>query len=133
MRLLLPRPKRKLVPFVDPITGDTLPRLEYYTRQVQVFVRTPAFILFFNAVTLIAMFLGRGDIWNYFASWLAIIIEWLVGTYMFGQTGRDAVVTREIRAIAHRLEDLIELLVDDVEGIEDELEKPEGERKEEAW
>jgi hypothetical protein len=82
----------------DPVTGDELSWLEYYTRQVQVVVRTPWFILFFNVITLVAMILGHGDVWNYFASWLAIIVEWLVGTYMFGQTGRDALY---IRRIAH--------------------------------
>ncbi len=79
----------------DPVTGDTLTRLEYFTRRVQVVVRTPWFILFFN-LTTIAIFLGHGDTWNFFASWLAVMIEWLVGTYMFGQTGRDAVLIRKI-------------------------------------
>ena len=80
----------------DPVTGDELKPLEYFTRQVQVMVRTPWFLLLFN-LTTIAIFLGHGDLWNYFASWLAIIIEWLVGTYMFGQTGRDAIVMRTIK------------------------------------
>ncbi len=91
----------------DPVTGDELTRLEYYTRQVQVVVRTPWFLLFFNAVTLVAMILGHGDIWNYFASWLAIMVEWLVGTYMFGQTGRDATYIRRIA----RLEAVTEILL----------------------
>ncbi|SRR5581483_6030857 len=130
-------------PHQDPVTGDELPQLEYYTRQVQVSVRTPWFILIFNAITVLAMLTGHGDVWNYFASWLAIIIEWLVGTYMFGQTARDAVVSREtransrriekieeqnaallaeVRAISLRVEKLAQALLQDVVAIEEQLE-----------
>lgn len=83
-------------PFRDPITGDELTRLEFLVRQVQVVVRTPWFIVAFNLITLAMVLLGHPDAWNYLASWLAIIVEWLVGTYMFGQTGRDAVYIRKI-------------------------------------
>jgi hypothetical protein len=82
----------------DPVTGDKLTRLEYYTRQVQVVVRTPWFIFTFNAITLFCIIINQLFDWNVFASWLAIIIEWLVGCYMFGQTKRDALVIRAIRA-----------------------------------
>lgn len=82
--------------FHDPVTGDELSPFEYYTRQVQVLVRTPWFLLFFNVITLVAMILGNGDVWNYFASWFAIMVEWSIGTYMFGQTGRDATYIRKI-------------------------------------
>ena len=84
--------------FHDPVTGDQLSRLEFYTRTVQTWVRTPWFILAFNVITILALALGHPLEWNDFASWLAVIIEWLVGTYMFGQTARDAV---HIRRIAH--------------------------------
>jgi hypothetical protein len=84
----------------DPVTGDVLTRLEYLTRKLQVMVRTPAFMLVFNLITVTAMVLHRADAWNYFASWLAIVIEWVVGTYMFGQTARDAQVIREVRELA---------------------------------
>jgi hypothetical protein len=89
----------RLKQYKDPVTGDPLSPLEFYTRQVQVCVRTPWFIFAFNLVTLLAMLLGHLDSWNFFASWLAIIIEWLVGTYMFGQTGRDAAHIRRIDRI----------------------------------
>jgi hypothetical protein len=80
----------------DPITGDELKPLEFYTRQVQVVVRTPWFLLAFNLITIICIILGQMLAWNDLASWLAIMIEWLVGCYMFGQTGRDAVYIRKI-------------------------------------
>jgi hypothetical protein len=83
--------------YKDPVTGDELSRLEYFVRRAQVFVRTPWFIVAFNVITLLMVFiLGMPLQWNDLASWLAIIIEWLVGTYMFGQTGRDAVHIRKI-------------------------------------
>jgi hypothetical protein len=81
----------------DPVTGDKLTSLEYYVRQVQVAVRTPWFIFVFNAITLACILLNLVFQWNAFASWLAIMIEWLVGCYMFGQTGRDALIIRAIR------------------------------------
>ena len=105
----------------DPITGDELKRLEYFTRQIQVFVRTPWFILVFNVVTLVAMLFGHGDTWNYFASWLAIIIEWLVGTYMFGQTGRDAVILRKLNHIVQHTSDIAEKEASEIGEAEDHL------------
>ena len=85
----------------DPVTGDELTRLEYFVRQTQVLVRTPLFILLFIVVTAIVWATGNPEAllwWNLSASALAIAVEWLVGTYMFGQTGRDATY---IRKIAH--------------------------------
>lgn len=105
----------------DPVTGDDISHLEYLTRQVQVFVRTPWFLVVFNCVTLVAMLLGHGDLWNYFASWLAIVIEWLVGTYMFGQTGRDAVVLREVRAATRLLQALLEHEAEELAEIQQDL------------
>lgn len=103
----------------DPVTGDELSQLEYLTRQLQVLVRTPWFIMLFNAITLVCMLAGRGDAWNYFASWLAIIIEWLVGTFMFGQTARDARVIREVRANSLRDEQTLARM----EAIEEKTER----------
>ncbi len=99
----------------DPVTGDELKPLEYFTRQVQVAVRTPWFLMLFNLTTIV-IFLGHSDIWNVFASWLAVMIEWLVGTYMFGQTGRDAVLIRKIERMeedhSKALEEINARLVD---------------------
>jgi hypothetical protein len=91
----------------DPVTGDKLTRLEYYTRQVQVLVRTPWFIFVFVVGTVLIWLTNNPTLllwWNLCASALAIIIEWLVGTYMFGQTGRDAVHIRRIAKIDERME-----------------------------
>lgn len=93
--------------YIDPVTGDELTRLEYLVRQAQVVVRTPWFIVAFN-VTTVLILLGHGDLWNYFASWLAIIVEWLVGTYMFGQTGRDATIIRKNTKLEEQNQHLLE-------------------------
>lgn len=102
------------------MTGDALTRLEYLTRQAQMGLRHPLFLVGFNLVTLTLMALGLREQWNYFASWLAIMVEWMVGVYMFGQTKRDALVIREVRALARQM-------ARDVEKIEDAVEEgPEG-------
>lgn len=100
------------------MTGDTLTTLEYVTRQAQLALRSPWFLLAFNAVTLAFMLLGWREQWNYLASWLAIMVEWIVGTFMFGQGKRDSVVMRETRAIGQRLERVTAVLLKDVEEIE---------------
>ncbi len=88
----------------DPVTGDKLTNLEYLTRQLQVGLRTPWFMLVFNLVTLVCIVLGWMFQWNAFASWLAIIVEWLVGTYMFGQTKRDAIILRAVKQLVEQEE-----------------------------
>lgn len=90
---------------VDPVTGDKLTALEYFTRQAQVVVRSPWFLLAFNAVTLACMVVPNWrDPWNWMASWMAIQVEWLVGTYMFGQTGRDAVFLRHVARTSDQMD-----------------------------
>ncbi len=90
----------------DPVTGDPLTTTEYLSWKIQSFVRSPWFIILFNLITILAMTFGRGELWNYFASWLAIMIEWIVGKYMFGQTGRDAVIIRHLLKIAEHIENM---------------------------
>lgn len=83
----------------DPVTGDSLSPLEYATRQVQVCLRTPWFMVGYTLFTLLCAVLHWWDVWNLLSSGLAIVIEWLVGTYMFGQTGRDAQYIRRIAVL----------------------------------
>ena len=90
-------------PHEDAVTGDRLSALEYLTLLVQTGLRSPWFLLGFNVVTIVALAVGGREGWNYFASWLAIIVEWIVGTFMLGQTHRDARCLREVRALAERL------------------------------
>lgn len=101
----------------DPVTGDELTNAEYISWHIQAVVRSPWFIITFNLITIIMLAVGLRDWWNYFASWLAIMVEWVVGKYMFGQTGRDAKIIREIRAVASRIEQQEEVLVKEVETL----------------
>lgn len=102
----------------DPITGDELTNAEYISWHIQAVVRSPWFIIGFNLITLVMLTVGWRDWWNYFASYLAIMVEWVVGKYMFGQTGRDAKIIREIRTLTQRIEQQEETLVSDVEALE---------------
>lgn len=105
---------------VDPVTGDTLRLSERFSRAVQAIIRRWSFI---GAVTLItlawwtwpALFHDR-DLagWNRAASYLAILIESVVGIGVFGQTLRDAVVIRTILRMEREHGDLLRRLVDDM-------------------
>lgn len=90
-------------PRKDPVTGDQLTAVEYYSRQLQAMVRSPWFLVVFNVITGICMLIGWRDPWNWFASWLAIMVEWMVGKYMFGQTARDAVILRKLLQLEEQL------------------------------
>lgn len=85
----------------DEVTGDELSAGEFVSWHVQSVIRRWEFIIAFTAVTAIVWTFG-GDSgrnwWNYGASYLAVFIESLVGIAMLGQTHRDAVIIREIRA-----------------------------------
>lgn len=73
-------------------------------------------MILFNIITIAAILFHGMDYWNYFASWLAVQIEWVVGTYMFGQTGRDAVIMRKIARIVEHIEKTDERVLKDIEG-----------------
>jgi Ni,Fe-hydrogenase I cytochrome b subunit len=51
------------------------------------------------------------DVWNYFASLLAIVIESTVGIAMFSQTLRDAVKLRAVEKRIIQLEAKIDTLL----------------------
>lgn len=59
--------------------------------------------------------------WNLGASYLALVIESVVGIAMFAQTKRDAVVMREVRAMSQHVETIAEALLKDVVAIEEQL------------
>jgi hypothetical protein len=83
----------------DPLTGDKLTTQEWVAWKAQALIRTPYFIGLFTVATVVAWSTRNPDIllwWNLVASSLAIYVEWLVGTAMFGQTKRDAGYIRRI-------------------------------------
>jgi hypothetical protein len=83
----------------DPLTGDNLTTQEWVAWKAQAVIRTPYFIGLFTLATLTIWFTHDPALllwWNLVASALAIYVEWLVGTAMFGQTKRDAGYIRRI-------------------------------------
>lgn len=108
----------------DPVTGDRLTTGEYVSWMVQGIIRRWTFLIIVTLLTVVVWVLGTTgarEWWNYAASYLAIFIESVVGIAMFNQTKRDAVIIREIRTLAERIEDIAEVVLEDVEDIEDHL------------
>ena len=102
---MLKRPRR------DPTTGDVLTTGEYISWIVQGVIRRWSFLIVISVVTVLVWTTNNATAltwWNLGASYLALVIESIVGLAMFGQTRRDAVVLREIRAISQRVERLAE-------------------------
>jgi hypothetical protein len=94
----------------DPITGDALTLGEYVSWQIQSIVRRWLSLIIIILITALCWATNNPIIltwWNLAASLLAIIIEFIVGLSMLGQTRRDACILREIRAIDNRIESII--------------------------
>lgn len=82
--------------YTDPVTGDPLSAIEYWTRKAQGWLRSPWFLVLFHLSLVLAFILHKLDLWNVFASALAVDVEWVVGTFNFGVQGRDGVYIRRI-------------------------------------
>lgn len=97
--------------YYEPVTGDALTLGEYISWKVQGVIRRWSFLLVFVTFTVIC-WSTRNDIvllwWNFIASFLAIVIESVVGMGMFGQARRDAKVLREVRKMSEKQELLLE-------------------------
>jgi hypothetical protein len=112
----------------DPVTGDELTGGEYISWRIQGVIRNWAFLGFITVITALLWATDNSvalQWWNLGASYLALVIESIVGIAMFSQTRRDAVALREVRAISQRVEKIAELLLKDVEDLEKDLEEPE--------
>lgn len=103
----------------DPVTGDALSTGEYVSWRVQGIIRNWWFLGLFTAITILVMALGNHnahDWWNYTASYLAIVVESIVGIAMFNQTRRDAVILRHIERLIQMNEQSTELLMAKLDG-----------------
>jgi hypothetical protein len=95
------------VKYRDPVTGDELSRGEYISWIVQGIIRRWAFLGTITALTILAwssaLWFAQSSAvltwWNLSASYMALLIESVVGIAFFGQARRDAVVLREVRAL----------------------------------
>lgn len=101
---------------VDPVTGDRLSAGERLSWLMQGLIRRWLFLGAITGVTA-AVWATRDPTalvwWNLGASYLALVVESLVGIAMFGQTKRDAVVLRRVdrndEATRRLLEELLNL------------------------
>lgn len=87
--------------FRDPITGDALTAGEYISWKIQGVIRRWAFLGIITLLTIICWATRNAEVltwWNLAASYMALLIESIVGLAMFNQTKRDAVIIRHILA-----------------------------------
>jgi hypothetical protein len=88
-----------------PETGDELSRKEAVTWALQSILRRSAFIVGFTVISFFwwvnPTFFHDPDLthWNVIASWMAIVVEWIVGSTMLGQTLRDGQIIRRLERL----------------------------------
>lgn len=114
--------------YVDPVTGDALGLGEVASWHVQGVMRRWTFLLALSALTALVWVIldpiwrhPPTEQWNLWASYLAIMIEGVTAMALINQSRRDAVVIREIRALAQQMSQLLAAVVQDVERIESEV------------
>jgi hypothetical protein len=110
----------------DPVTGDILTSGEYVSWLIQGMIRRWFFLILITLVTALLWATNNPTAltwWNLGASYLALVIESIVGIAMFAQTRRDAVALREVRAMSQHLEKMAEVLLKDVVALEQHLEE----------
>ena len=110
----------------DPVTEDELSRGEYVSWAIQGLIRNWAFLGIITVVTIIVWATNNPVAltwWNLGASYLALVIESIVGIAMFSQTKKDALVLRQVRTLSQRIEQIAEVVLKDVTTIEEELEE----------
>ena len=118
----------------DPVTGDTLTLGEYISWIVQGIIRRWTFLIVISIITAIIWATDNSTAltwWNLGASYLALVIESVVGIALFAQTKRDAVVMRETRAISQHVEKIAESIKRLVGREEAELQEIESELSQE--
>jgi hypothetical protein len=105
--------------YVHPDTGDVLTFAEQASWKVQGIIRNWYFVAFWSVLSFVWWFKpswfhdNHSYVhWQLLASYLAVLVELMIGIAMIGQTKRDAQIIRHIlklekREIEH-LEDLIE-------------------------
>jgi len=117
----------------DPIMGDELTPGEAMAWRVQWIIRRWTFLVLITTATAIAWTVvaaaGIADVltwWNCAASYLALVIEGVVGMAMYHQTQRDAQVIREVRKLTteiHRYQGRLEALSEEMYDLQLRSEK----------
>lgn len=110
----------------DPVTGDELTSGERISWVIQGVIRNWYFLILFSTITIIVWSINNPTgllWWNLAASYLAIIIESIVGISMFSQCKRDAVVLREVRTISQHVEKILDHIQETVDIEQKEIEE----------
>jgi len=105
-----------LIPRSDPVTGDAFTLGEGLSWLLQGIIRRWLFLAVFATATAAVWILGSPAAlgwWNYSASFLAIVIESVVGIGFYNMARRDSRVLRELSRVADRLETLTEAVLDE--------------------
>lgn len=114
-------------PHKDPITGDTLTTGEWVSWKIQGVLRRWAVLIGIILVTVVCWITTNSTVllwWNLSASLLAIIIEFIVGIAVLGQTKRDALILRhtaQLSEINQRQLEHLEQLVGQIAAITEVL------------
>ena len=88
--------------YKNPINGDPMTFGEMAAWQLQGIIRRWWFLLGYTAITVVCWVVGGNTVllwWNLASSFLAIVVEGVVGRAMFAVTKTDSAVLREIRKV----------------------------------
>jgi len=88
--------------YINPINGDPMTFGEMAAWKLQGIIRQWWFLLGYTFATAICWLVGGPTVllwWNFASSFLAIVVEGVVGRAMFAVTKTDSAVLREIRKI----------------------------------
>jgi hypothetical protein len=118
--------------FRHPITGENITLGEHLSWTAQNAIRRWEFVGVVTLATVVCWGIGTAGVlewWNYTASYMAVLIELVVGIAMYQQTKADAKVIRRILALEdHQFSELKKL----IEKVEDDLEEYHGVGEDEA-
>lgn len=97
--------------YTDPFTGDQLTRREWISWQVQGVIRRWTFLGIITTATITCWVSGNATVilwWNFAASYMALVIESVIGLAQFSQTKRDAQIIREVRELLKEVRGIAE-------------------------
>lgn len=97
---------------IDPLTGDTITRQERLSLLAQSVLRKWTFVLAYSVLTFLwwthpgwfGDHPGSDARWQDWASYMALLIESLVGIGMFGWARRDSIIIRKLYALERAAE-----------------------------
>jgi hypothetical protein len=108
--------------YKHPITGENISLGEHLSWTAQNAIRRWEFVGAVTFATAVCWVIGTATVlqwWNFSASYMAVLIELIVGIAMYQQTKADAKVIRKILAMeTHQFAELKEL----IERVEEDLE-----------